>query len=892
MFESVTTERDRGKFISAFVHPLIPRSTLYPSRACDLPAQTHVIHMNHITPQTAANFESTSSASPTAVRRLGRAANIEEALSTAASGIDVIIEAEIGMGASALALAITDRAPAHGLRPVQTVRLPRAAGAQDVLVADVTAAVPAEFDLLRNARGTRTTPMILITRPHAMFSAPTHPFLDSVRPAAHTITLRPLTRTESDQIAEDLVRNGTIDAMPSSVERHWAWVTGAGIARLVESLLHDLAESPEEEGALSRFSRRTIVVASEIVGALPAPLLRLACRLLPLVGTRLSRLTRVVDRVDIGLLQEAHIISECGGLLCIPAPLQSALRLLIDDEHPDDLALSVILDICAAVDVDAEYDEDELRVVVGELSRNATLRDLVPSSVQDKASLRAMHLARRRGDVDEAAALARRTLGRQSVQPDETLRTIARGLDDDFLAAAASVREQPQLPDAESIYTWLHCMQLPGLTAVTGAIDLVDAVLERLILGSARSHVQGLRDSLTAAQMLDDAALPEALAVAERVVATADAGGVARLRALAVAAAVHAERLDGESLTALTVNHIGLLAEAADSDVPTIIGDLRRHQALDCILTLARCFTSIGVDQPDDLIALIDHQLTRAFRLARHESVTLLVMCTMLQAIAHGDRELRTGCLRLIRRKRRTDVSQWIVTVFDGDRAVMPRRLGGGRSDDLAIASGRLVGQGARGDLTALASALNDIPPGYDLLNRLASAALAVFQDLRSCPASDATAAELADVPLTPGTIPAALRDVITGVERDADALQRAAATLLDRRAVPLAVLTLELAAPLVTGDRAAERELHRLQREARSRRHPGVSAPVGLTPREREIALLAAEGLSNRDIARTLFLSVRTVESHLYRAMRKSAVTREGLWVLQEGSEGQVTVG
>ena len=43
------------------------------------------------------------------------------------------------------------------------------------------------------------------------------------------------------------------------------------------------------------------------------------------------------------------------------------------------------------------------------------------------------------------------------------------------------------------------------------------------------------------------------------------------------------------------------------------------------------------------------------------------------------------------------------------------------------------------------------------------------------------------------------------------------------------------------------------------------------LTDREREIVMLIAEGLSNRDIATRLTLSVRTVESHIYKAMAKT---------------------
>ena len=47
------------------------------------------------------------------------------------------------------------------------------------------------------------------------------------------------------------------------------------------------------------------------------------------------------------------------------------------------------------------------------------------------------------------------------------------------------------------------------------------------------------------------------------------------------------------------------------------------------------------------------------------------------------------------------------------------------------------------------------------------------------------------------------------------------------------------------------------------------------LTFREREIALLAAGGLSSRQIADRLVVSVRTVDNHLQRAYRKLGITR-----------------
>ena len=48
------------------------------------------------------------------------------------------------------------------------------------------------------------------------------------------------------------------------------------------------------------------------------------------------------------------------------------------------------------------------------------------------------------------------------------------------------------------------------------------------------------------------------------------------------------------------------------------------------------------------------------------------------------------------------------------------------------------------------------------------------------------------------------------------------------------------------------------------------ATAPVPLTGREREIAALIRDGLSNKQIAETLTMSVRTVEGHIYRACAK----------------------
>ena len=55
----------------------------------------------------------------------------------------------------------------------------------------------------------------------------------------------------------------------------------------------------------------------------------------------------------------------------------------------------------------------------------------------------------------------------------------------------------------------------------------------------------------------------------------------------------------------------------------------------------------------------------------------------------------------------------------------------------------------------------------------------------------------------------------------------------------------------------------------------PGAAASVTtLTRREREIALLVASGLSNRDIATRLFISKRTVDAHVEHIFAKLEIS------------------
>jgi DNA-binding NarL/FixJ family response regulator len=67
-----------------------------------------------------------------------------------------------------------------------------------------------------------------------------------------------------------------------------------------------------------------------------------------------------------------------------------------------------------------------------------------------------------------------------------------------------------------------------------------------------------------------------------------------------------------------------------------------------------------------------------------------------------------------------------------------------------------------------------------------------------------------------------------------------------------------------------ARTELHATGARPRSTALSGAGA---LTPSERRVAAMAAEGLSNRDIAQALYVTPKTVEVHLSSAYRKLGV-------------------
>jgi DNA-binding CsgD family transcriptional regulator len=84
--------------------------------------------------------------------------------------------------------------------------------------------------------------------------------------------------------------------------------------------------------------------------------------------------------------------------------------------------------------------------------------------------------------------------------------------------------------------------------------------------------------------------------------------------------------------------------------------------------------------------------------------------------------------------------------------------------------------------------------------------------------------------------------------------------------------LALDLADRCGAGELAGRVREELRQAGARPRR-AAMSGPESLTPSERRVAELAARGLTNREIAETLWVSRKTVEVHLGHAYGKLGI-------------------
>jgi pentatricopeptide repeat protein len=182
----------------------------------------------------------------------------------------------------------------------------------------------------------------------------------------------------------------------------------------------------------------------------------------------------------------------------------------------------------------------------------------------------------------------------------------------------------------------------------------------------------------------------------------------------------------------------------------------------------------------------------------------------------------------------------------------------------------RLMAEGA-----AAAASAGDVVAELECLLDTARLAYPAQVAGRLAALSQATAAPLVDVAARYA------RGLAVG---DAAALEQASATFERMGHRPGAAEAAAQAATLLYRGQESRRAARAEARAAQlARRGDGVNTPAlrraesqaALSPRQLEIATLAASGVPNREIAERLFLSVRTVETQLQRVYEKLGIDR-----------------
>lgn len=774
------------------------------------------------------------------------------------------------MGAHAIRRAAAERARALGwfVATAATASaspdLPRT-----IIIDDLDQLSTTEVEAVRAARA-RGARLLVTRRPPRPFSPQQGRETADIARDAVIITLAPLTRDQNVVLLDELRIGGTLTRTLSAAERDWIWVTSGGFPSLATALAHDLEEAPLTEGVLGRFSRRTVIAAADIIATLPAALQRLAAQLVPLVGVDMDRLARTFNATELGLLLETSVIAEHNGLLCVPPPLRAALQLQGGtDVQP--LTRSVIADICTSVRISAKCLETELDLAANALSADAVLRAAVPENAHRAVLRVAMWLARRRGDIDEAAALGRRLLTLLGDTPDATALIVAQGVPDALASYATHFTDDPDQADGFTgswNWAWLQCLQLPLTGFVPGAEDICLRVAESLT-DPERGFARALARTVHAAALLDDGRLDDAATCAEEVLGDEHAGHIATVRAHLVLVAVAASRLEPARVES-RCRRLAAATQAAMT-LPGLGGDLARRQALDALLTGTLACASVGIRPPAEVDVVIEMLAHRALQLTDTAAVVRTTVAEFVSAITRRDEAEMAGLLRHLRQERHTDLTAWVLAeIEDGD--LPPLGIASGRFVRSGVALMWMLSRALPEGVAELRLTMGKRGIADTALGELAATFLACLDG--TADGERVRVAATHDVP--EGSGPRALQLGVAGLAAaDPTTLAAAAQAFLGQGAPELAQRMLDTLAPLVAGDAVRERELRAVQRATRTSLRVQEDASEPLTLREREIARLAAEGLRNREIARRLFVSVRTVESHLYRAMRKLNVTR-----------------
>ncbi len=595
-------------------------------------------------------------------------------------------------------------------------------------------------------------------------------------------------------------------------------------------------------------------------------------------------------------------------------PLDAALE-LIDPADMEALEQRGLVEIAGSgpsetVQVAHPLHGEVVAAGLARLRRRSILRDLV-AAVGDGERFDRLRLATWRlesgdpGDATQLLGLAREALARLDHRLAERLAVAAGGTGraDAGLVLGEALAGQGRIEESEATLAVLRPAEAEQVArvAVARASNLflhLDRAADAFgVLRTAEEDLDGHPDwqadcrSVLAQMLMFSFRLVEAGQIAEGLLVDPDAPEPARLRAAPVALTVRGAAGRVESGLALLDDDLFASAQRHRRDVP--YGDVQLRMARFQALYWAGDARALDAYTADDLGLRIDHRppslrgILAGFRggalLSRGRAGAALVeLNRSSRALAEADWFGQRPLAEAMRARAAAiagDLEVAEEAIGAADAAFAADMLRGARTLPYIELSRSwlLAAQGARAEAAqrslALATALEGTakPIAVEVVHaaaRLGRAADALdLVDLLG-PAVDGpfTAAVVRHV----HALAAADADELAGVAREFEVLgadlvaaeaHRSAANVYRRagRGASAAV---------------ADRRVEALLEWCGNPRSPGLE-PVGvmgedLTEREREVAELAARGRTSPEIAAALYLSVRTVDTHLHRAYRK----------------------